>query len=132
MQRDQPGRLTRAHQLFPPGLKQQQQQHPISLCVGAVLVPVLIQGESHPQLAPGQPVESSPHPTHPQERKSFTEHSCTLQASVPGTGLHVPHLTAHSPSSAKGMAPSYQEQTVPHGPENSAKGLLVPPLWDTH
>lgn len=38
----------------------------ISLCVGAVLVPVLIRVESHPQLAPGQPVQSPPHPTHPQ------------------------------------------------------------------
>lgn len=42
-------------------------------------MPVLIQVESHPQLAPGQPVELSPHPTHPQpyKGKSFTPHLCS-------------------------------------------------------
>lgn len=52
--RDQPGRLTRAHRLFPLGLTQQQ-QHPVTPCVGAVPVQALIQVESHPQLAQGQP-----------------------------------------------------------------------------
>lgn len=52
--RDQPGRLTRAHQLFPLGPKHQQ-QHPITPHVGAVPVQVLMQVESHTQLAQGQP-----------------------------------------------------------------------------
>lgn len=47
--RDQPGRLTRAHQLFPLGPKQQQQQqHPVTPRVGAA--PAWMQGEVTPSL----------------------------------------------------------------------------------
>lgn len=68
--RDQPGKLTRAHQLVPLGPRQkQQQQHPITPRVGAVPVQVSMQVDSHPGCSrPACLITSSlPHVLSPRE-----------------------------------------------------------------
>lgn len=130
--RDQPGRLTRAHQLFPLG-PEQQQPHPVTPRLGAVPMQVLMPVESPPACRrPACPISSSqPHLLSPDEGKGFTPRYCSFATvGIRAQARGCVHMPSHNrqqinASSAKMMLPLYQALTVP--PEKSESGLLLLP-----